>query len=265
MTGIRQLEDRQRAWQSFHAIAGATRTLAAAQSLRWSEAARRAETHLARCIALHRAYPDTRSLEGAPRVVVLAVGTDLGLCGPLNRAIAEQLAVVVNEREPALVLVVGARLRMLVDDDVVYLSAPTSFARIEVLATEIEALLGPQSEEHLVLVLASGVDRDGRPQVSTWDEPHPPQDSGATRPVAELVDPEQTARASATLMRHARLVAALARAVTSEAEARWRTMNRAHDAAGRRIAEQQRTLDSQRQELVTQEMLEVRQGHGRRK
>ena len=70
MTGIRQLEQRLQAWRGFAGIAGATRTLAAAQSLQWSEAARRAEAHLRRCVALQGAYPQPRPIDGAPTVTL---------------------------------------------------------------------------------------------------------------------------------------------------------------------------------------------------
>lgn len=265
MSTLRQLEDRLRAWQSFRGIAGATRTLAAAQAMHWAEVARRAEEHLGRCLALRDAYPEARPPAEAPRLLV-GLGSDLGLCGPFNRAVAQRLEV-----EPAgswlARAVVGERLRALMDGPVLALPAPTSFEQAQDLASQLELLLPHNGAMHtrLVVVLAAGVDPDGRPQVAVWDEPEParasPQPRTRARPGAvELVEPEHTAAMVASLTRHARLVAALARSAASETEARWRTMNRAHDAADRRIGEQEREIRKQRQELVTQEMLEARQG-----
>lgn len=262
MTSLRQLEDRLRAWQSFHGIAGATRTLAAAQTLHWTELVRRAEAHLARCLALRDAYAGARVPADAPCVLV-GLGSDLGLCGPFNRAVAQRF-VGERPRNPVARAMVGQRLRAHVDDDVLTLPAPTTFARVETLATELELLLPRAEPTRLVIVLAAGVEPDGRPCVAVWDEPDAAPTSAATPPappnVAELVDPEVTAAAVASLTRHARLVAALTRSAASETEARWRTMNRAFDAADRRIGEQQRELRKRRQELITQEMLEARQG-----
>ena len=260
MTSLRQLEDRLRAWQSFHGVAGATRTLAAAQTLHWTELVRRAEAHLARCLTLRDAYAEARVPAAAPCALV-GLGSDLGLCGPFNRAVAERF-MGERPRNPVARAVVGQRLRIHVDDDVLTLPAPTTFARVETLATELELLLTRAEPTRLVIVLAAGVEADGRPRVAVWDEPDAPP-SAATPPapnVAELVDPGVTAAAVASLTRHARLVAALTRSAASEAEARWRTMNRAYDAADRRIGEQQRELRKRRQELITQEMLEARQG-----
>lgn len=262
MTALRQLEERLRAWQSFRSIAGATRTLAAAQSMHWAEVVRRADAHLACCVALRDAYPGARPAADAPRLLV-GLGSDLGLCGPFNRAVAERLAA---EQARGFVAraVVGERLHAHVEGEVLALPAATSFEQAQNLATELELLLshGNPTDTRLVLVLAAGVDPDGRPQIVVWDEPEQTATTPTpvSEPVLELVEPEQTATVVASLTRHARLAAALARSVASETEARWRTMNRAHDAADRRIGEQEREIRKQRQELVTQEMLEARQG-----
>lgn len=262
MTSLRQLEDRLRAWQAFRGIAGATRTLAAARSLHWAEIVRRAETHLARCLALRDAYAGARVPADAPCLLV-GLGSDLGLCGPLNRAVAERFASE-RQRDPVARAVVGQRLQAHVDDGVLALPAPTSFARVQTLAAELELLLPRAETTRLVLVLAAGVEADGRPRVAVWDEPDATPSSAVTPPVhpnaVELVDPFVTTAVIASLTRHARMVAALARSATSETEARWRTMNRAYDAADRRIGEQERELRNRRQELVTQEMLEARRG-----
>jgi F0F1-type ATP synthase gamma subunit len=261
VTSLRQLEERLRAWQSFRGIAGATRTLAAAQALHWAELVRRADAHLARCLALCDAYPAARVPAHLPRMLV-ALGSDLGLCGPFNRAVGERLA---RERAGGFAgcVAVGERLRPHLGEGVLVLPAPTSFPRVQMLAAELEHLLpeAGRTRMRLVVVLVAGVEADGRPRVEVWDEAS--QTHGAATkqsPVAELVDPEATTAAVASLTRHARIVAALARSAASESEARWRTMNQAHDAADRRIGEQERELHRRRQELVTQEMLEARQG-----
>ncbi|MCA9712086.1 MAG: F0F1 ATP synthase subunit gamma, partial [Myxococcales bacterium] len=78
-------------------------------------AARRAEAHRARCLELRAAYPSARPRPGARRVV-LALGTDLGLCGPFNRVVAQRLAP--ERRTPgAMVVVIGSRLRVLAEGD----------------------------------------------------------------------------------------------------------------------------------------------------
>ncbi len=271
MTSLRQYEERLRAWQSFRDIAGATRTLAAAQSLHWAELVRRTEAHLARCLALRDAYPSAQVPRDAPRVLV-AVGSDLGLCGPFNRAVAERFA---SERARGSVarVAIGERLRAHMEADLLVLPAPTSFARVETLATTLEVLV-PESRStdvRLVFVLTAEVEPDGRPRVAAWDEPelgasgHAAGGASsaatlATEPAVELVEPETTAAMVASLTRHARVVAALTRSAASESEARWNTMNRAKEAADRRIGEQERELRRRRQEQVTQEMLEARQG-----
>lgn len=257
MSSLRQLEDRLRAWRSFRGIARATRTLAAAQSLHWNEIASRAEAHLRRCLEVHGAYPNAQPPADGPRVV-LAIGSDLGLCGPFNRSIAAHLPAVLQGA--ARHVVVGARLGLLLGDEVAALPSPSSFERVEALATELELLLEdlPPTTAQLELVLASGVEPDGRPQVEVLPEPRGGEH--APRSAVELSASDQAEPVVALTTRHARIVAALTRSAASETEARWRTMNRAHDAADRRIGEQERALRKQRQELVTQEMLEARQG-----
>lgn len=271
MTSLRQLEERLQAWRSFRGIAGATRTLAAAQSLHWAELVRHAEAHLAQCLALRDAYLGARVPADAPRILV-ALGSDLGLCGPFNRAVAERFA---SEQARGFVsrVAIGERLRPHVEPGVLVLPSPTSFARVETLATELEVLMPElrSTRVSLVFVLAAGVELDGRPRAAVWEEPEPgatgshanddpPSPPRASQPAVELVDPDTTAAVVASLTRHARVVAALTRSAASETEARWRTMNRAQEAADRRIGEQERDLRKRRQEQVTQEMLEARQG-----
>ena len=53
-------------------------TLAAAQTLHWTELVRHAEAHLARCLALRDAYAGARVSADAPCVLV-GLGSDLGL------------------------------------------------------------------------------------------------------------------------------------------------------------------------------------------
>lgn len=266
MTSLRELEAPLRAWRTFRDVARATRTLAAAQALRWADQLERTEAHAQRCVALARCYVAPPPAD-APRMVV-ALGTDLGLCGPLNRFVAEATAPLVAEGSVSMLVVVGARLAAALEDTHpnVELSAPTSFGAIESLAGRLDGLLlraGPAVSTRLVIVQAYAVDPDGTPETRVLDAPPvPPLDAGP-RPVVELSPVNESAPVAAALLRHARLTAALVRAAACECETRWRAMNRAFDAAERRIDEQERRIQSVRQELITQQMLEARQGRPR--
>jgi F0F1-type ATP synthase gamma subunit len=245
--------------------------------MHWAELVRQAERHLAWCEAVATSYPKLLEPPWAspdrprPRVV-LAIGTDLGLCGPLNRRVAERCTEA-GLREPPTVLaiVVGARLAQLEPlPEAVQLPAPTSFAATERRAAAIEDLIAQLPEPlalDLHIVLAGAVGNDAQPEIEI---------RRGTRPDLELNEDDQAwltrvsrleldevaaaARQARSLARHARILAALARAVSAENEARWRTMSRAYESAQRRIAEQERKLRRLRQELITQEMLEARQG-----
>ncbi|MFO7561492.1 MAG: F0F1 ATP synthase subunit gamma [Enhygromyxa sp.] len=269
MTNVRALESPLAAWRSFRDIARATQTLAAAQALQWSERSRRADEHLAWCEAVAAEYPLVLDSQ-RPRVV-LAVGSDLGLCGPLNRLLAERCAAEQLDAAPTILrIVVGARLATLEPfADAVELSAPSTLPAARKLATDIEGLIEQLPDPlqlDLTIVLAGAVEGDGQPRVEvrTSETPdlelQPAQQLWLDKTTQALaVDPPLAMQAH-QLARHARLVAALARAITSENEARWRTMGRAFESAQRKIAEQEQRLRKLRQELITQEMLEARQG-----
>lgn len=260
MTSVRRMEARLRAWRSFRGIARASRTLAAARALHWAEHARRVEHYLAWSTRLAAAYGFVRRPEADVRVC-LAIGTDVGLCGPLNAKLAEALRAS-NDGDDASLIVVGERLLIeLGAPEVPSFPAPTSFSAVEALAAELETLLQPWDpfECRLRIIVSEEVEADGHPRIGVWDESHsdpPPLPSGP----AELTPVREGRREAARLLRHARITAALVRGAMSEAEARWRTMARAHDAADRRITEQQRVIRKLRQESITQEMLEARLG-----
>ena len=272
MTSVRALEGPLAAWRSFRDIARATRTLAGAQALQWAERSRHAEAHLVWCAATAEALPVALPSRAGPRPrVVIALGSDLGLCGPLNRLLAAGCRAHELDAAPTVLrVIVGHRLASLEPLSApIVLPTPSSLAAVETLATELGGLLerlpDPDHVE-LVLVLAGAVEGDGHPRVDVWRglglvDPLAPADRvWLARAGAPLeLDPE-LAHAARALARHARLHAALCRALTSENEARWRTMGRAFESAQRRIAEQERRLRRLRQELITQEMLEARGG-----
>lgn len=263
MTSVRELEAPLKAWRSFRDIARATRTLSAAQAMHWVEQVERAERHLAACErTLSVLGPGSGA--GAPirARVVLAIGTDLGLCGPLNRRVADACAGL-GPGEPPNVrsVVVGSRLAALQPlPSASELAAPSSFEAIERLAAEIEAAWTQLPEpRELVIVLAGAIDADALPQVQVRRGHSPTPIEGAPKHVP-LVSRDSLLEQARALVLHARLVAALARGILSENEARWRTMSRAYEAANRRIDEQEVVLRKLRQEQITQEMLEARQG-----
>ena len=78
MTTIRALEARLRAWKSFRGIAHAARTLAAAQSLRWSARVTAAARHLAWCDALAKDLGPPPPAPRLPVLVGLSIGQGLG-------------------------------------------------------------------------------------------------------------------------------------------------------------------------------------------
>lgn len=269
MTSVRALESPLRAWRAFRDIARATRTLAAAQALQWAEQARHADAHLAWCDAAAAICP-IPEIELRPRVV-LVLGTDLGLCGPLNHRLAELCRTARLDAPPTILrVVVGARLATLTPlTDAVVLPAPSSLVAAQRLAAEIEDLIARLPDSltlDLNIVIADAVEADGSPCVALRTSASPDLELAAedrewvARPRAVLGRDHPLTTQAHTLARHARIVAALCRAVTSENEARLRTMSRAYESAQRRIAEQERKLRKLRQELITQEMLEARQG-----
>ncbi|MEZ4448858.1 MAG: F0F1 ATP synthase subunit gamma [Nannocystaceae bacterium] len=355
MTTVRRLEARLRAWRSFRGLAHAARSLAAAQSLRWSARAVQAAEHLGRARALVAGWSPPTEATRTP--VVLAVGTDLGLCGRLNRMVADALVVEVAAHASAepLVIAVGQRLRVELGErlaDAPILPAPSSIEAALALAGRLEQLLVEVAEPRsldLRIVLAGGTTPSGAPEIVTWggrevgrrsvdhgaessttgassdgrevgrekidrsadssttgassDEREVSRervdrgaassttggasagDAGAQdrralgvqeerpsrvgrRPVAPprralLTPPERVWGPAAALLLHARLVHAFAAAAASEADARLQTMSRAVDTSDRRIDEHERLLRKDRQESITQEMLEVLGGRRR--
>lgn len=265
MTTIRALEARLRAWKSFRGIAHAARTLAAAQSLRWSARVAAAARHLAWCDALAE---DLGPPPPAPRLPVLVgLGTDLGLCGRLNRLVADAFVAEHRARAPALAVVVGQRLHGELHGahDLLAFPAPTSIAAVQALAGRLERVLrplGPASALDLTLVVASRTLASGTPVIDTWVLPPPLDGDGAIAaalagPRLGLTPPERLVDPAAGLLVHARLVHALCVAQASEAAARLQTMSRAVEQSERRIGEQEREVRKVHQETTTQEMLEV--------
>jgi F-type H+-transporting ATPase subunit gamma len=269
MTSLRALEGPLRAWRSFRDVARATRTLAAARVLQWTEQAHRADDHLAWCEAVAAEYPLALPEPGPRPRVVVVFGTDLGLCGPLNRRLAERCEEAELDADPTVLrVVVGSRLAALAPlSGAVELRAPSSLPAARRLAAEIEDLLARLPEPHtleLSILLAAGVEGDGTPRLELRTsarldvELDAREHEWVSRRRPGLGEPEAFAFEAHALARHARLVAAACRASTSENEARWRTMSRAYESAQGRIAEQERKLRKLRQELITQEMLEQR-------
>ena len=275
MSSLARMRIRLRAWTSFSGIARATRTLAAAQVLQWSEHVRRIGDHARWCTALARAWQCPAPDPDAP-LVVLAIGTDLGLCGSLNNRVAAHVAPLLERA--SVTLVVGSRLA----DELAWPAAavfttPTSFAAIEQTGGEIAALLGDVAPTRirLSIVVTSRVEPDGAPVVTELgsgdddnDDPNGDDDNEDRGPTldpraAALSPSEDGRRRAASLVLHARIVAALARGARSEAEARLRVMTRAHDAAERRIERESRRLRNLHRESITQDMLETRRGRGR--
>jgi ATP synthase len=259
MTSVRELEQPLKAWRSFRDIARATRTRSAVQAMHWVEQVGRAEQHLRVC------ERELSALGPGPHEpirarVVLAIGTDLGLCGALNHRVAEACAGLAAH-PTVLSVVVGSRLAALEPlPEAIELSAPSSFEAIELLAVEIEDAWEQVPEpRELVIVLAGAISGEALPEVEIRSGQPPTPHEGA-RVHAALVTAASLLVQARALVRHARLVAALARGILSENEARWRTMSRAYEAADRRIDEQEGVLRRLRQEQITQEMLEARQG-----
>ena len=262
MTSLRRLEARLNAWTSFRGVARATRSLAAAQTLRWVEHVADVERFVSNTGQLCARYGVQSLPPGRPRVV-LAIGTDVGLCGPLNARVAAAAKPVWTD-DAIIRIMVGRRLEPLLPElEASVLPAPSSFAAVQTLAAQIRTLLEPLPPRQSILhiVVAHGVEPDGTPVVRCLDRSDTvPQPGSQPRLGVELSSVDLARQTAASLHRYARIVQALTRGAASETEARWRTMNRAHDAADRRINEQERVLRSLRQELITQEMLEARSG-----
>jgi len=261
VTSARRMELRLNAWRSFRGIARASRTLAATQALHWAEHLRRVAIHESWCVRLASRFSGSST---GPGRVTVAIGTDLGLCGPLNARVADAvraLSVGSSERW----VLVGERLANELHfepprEHALQLPVPSSFAAVEATAAELGILSGVDpTTTQLRIVLASSVEQDGAPCTSVWNAA-PSHDHSHELLRGTALTPDDALRDEATrLLWHARLCHALTRAATSEAEARLRAMSRAHDASDRKIGEQERELRKLRQESITQEMLEIRQ------
>jgi F0F1-type ATP synthase gamma subunit len=266
MTSLSRLESRLVAWTNFRDVTQASKTFAAMRSRRWLALLAHAERYLALCSDLAAYYVEARD-SGPRRTVVLAIGTDLGMCGALNA----RVAAAAGERWQAADLrgAVGLRLASDLPEPHFLLPAPSSFEALEATAARIAALAAPTTAAavDLEIVLANAVGPDGSIVAGPLIERQSPA-TNAESAIADLTPPTVARETALALQLHARLVAALTRAAASESEARWRTMHRAHEAADRRIAERRQELRKVRSERLTQEMLEARQGaagHNRRR
>jgi len=268
----RSLGARLQAWRSFRDIAHATRSVAAAQARRWNAAEVEARRHLTWLEALHGRVDPAAPPPGAR--VLLALGTDLGLCGRLNHLVADAVAAARRELRPQAAIVVGARLgdRALgpsaEDEAVLRDTTPSSFAALEDLAERIEVFVGARRAPMPDLVVVRGrlhpTEGFLEAVVEAGDPVDLPDLPAARRAVsgeaASLVPPERLRDVAGQLRFHARVVHAIATAAAVEADVRLQTMTQAHDAAERRIAEQELELRKAEQERITQEMLEVLAG-----
>ncbi|PRP94859.1 F0F1 ATP synthase subunit gamma [Enhygromyxa salina] len=267
MTRHRALAQRLAAWRSFRGIARAARTLAAAQGQRWSAHAEQAARHLAWTRGLIEHF-EVSTPEHAARGV-LVIGTDLGLCGRLNAALAAQLRASALVDEGALI-VVGARLLDELRDvePVFSLPAPASLEAIEQLSSRIATALetaARTAELQLSILLSATTTNDGYPILEIWREGPELSELARVRrslapPIVDLSPPELARESVASLHLRARIAHALCVAAASEAAARLFTMSRAYEASDRSIRQQQLDLRKLEQEEITQDMLEVRGG-----
>ncbi|MCA8923473.1 MAG: F0F1 ATP synthase subunit gamma [Planctomycetes bacterium] len=259
MSSERALESRLRAWRGFRDIAHATSSLAASMVVRWTTHEARARGHLAQTQRLASAFPPAEPDPHGPSVLV-AFGTDLGLCGRLNQSVAERLLEVAQAEPPTLCVVVGHRLADALQDELPCQreGAPSSIEAVLDLADRVEAEVARLGAARPARLGCLRIDAAAREPLLDWGAP-PPAATGA--PPARLWEPSQPAPGVAEdLRRHARLVAAACAALLGEARLRQATMRRAQDTAERRIQEHERSLNRARQERITQEMLEVRAG-----
>ncbi len=272
MTSPRELETRLDAWRGFRDVAHATRSLAAAQVLRWTHHAREAGRHLAWVAALHGRARDLDERRAGPPVV-LALGTDLGLCGRLNQTVADEVRGLVISERPALLIACGVRLVDLLGDvdlgvDVIAEPTPSSIEAAAELADRVEAevvaVSGPFAPR-LTIVGIDDASPAGTPIARARNAP-PHEELDEAQSVASRLDGRQAmlltesvrlANDATSLLIHARVAHAVCLAARVEASVRLQTMTRAHEAAEDRITEQERDLRKARQETITQEMLEV--------
>ncbi|MCA9690680.1 MAG: F0F1 ATP synthase subunit gamma [Myxococcales bacterium] len=256
MSTLRQREARLAAWRSFYGIAHATRLYALGQSARWAEHLATAGRYLDACAAL-RGRAGAQAEVGAA-TVALAVGTDLGLCGRLNREVAAALERRRDADPPAFEVLVGRRLAQRLDrDEETALPTPATFAAAEGLAARIEAMIDARvgGPWRLVVVVTHRLSVEGVPIVALLERA--PDPGAPAEPVRTLGAVGAFLAGADAMVRHARILHALCLSAAREAEARLFRMTRAEDASARSIAQQRQALGRLRQELVTQEMLEV--------
>lgn len=271
-SGLRALQSRHEAWRSFRDIAQATRSLAATRRARWAAHAERAGEHLVWAHALAELLPE---VELARPLVLCGIGSDLGFCGRLNHLVAEELERAWVELRPLWTLAVGRRLHEALPAPLAAAChlepAPASPAAVLELAERLELELGAigSGDAHLIVVAAAHQE-GGVPEVER--EGALP---AALRPALERIqagipaerqllgDLQQGGAQVRSLRRHARLAFTFCRAQAVESALRWAVMNRAHEGAERRLAEQEVLLRRLRQEQITQEMLDVLGGRAR--
>lgn len=275
MTTHRALGQRLAAWRSFRGIARAARTLAAAQGLRWSTQAKQAARQLAWTSALIEHF-EPRTPESSPVAArgVLAIGTDLGLCGRLNAALADTLRGSPLLEDHALI-VAGIRLVDELRDvePVISLPAPASIEAVESLSSRIATTLeaaASATDLDLKILLCASTTNDGHPIPEIWSGrgdqagPELPERAQIRRslapPIVDLCAPERARSSVAALHLRARIAHALCVAAASEAATRLFTMSRAYEASDRSIRQQELALRKLEQEAITQDMLEVRSG-----
>lgn len=268
MSGARALEARVRAWRTFREVAHATRSLAAAQALRWAAAREHAVRHGLRARDLARRIGRRRGDPAAP-CLLLALGTDLGLCGRLNVAVAARVRDVARELSVAQAVVVGVRLGDLVAGELGArtVTTPTTVEGAVSLADELAAAaLEAPARAPLVIVSAVETTPAGAPRVRVAREEgqrRALEEASALRRSAVLGRPRAHAPWAERADLQARVAEALLTASLVEAQVRLATTTRAHEVAERRVTEQERALAKARQEGVTQELLEVLAGRSR--
>ena len=274
MSTRRAREERLKAWRSFRGIAKSARTLAAIQVMTWSGRVRQVARHLAWAQAL--ADHVGLSTSGSRRVG-LAIGTDMGLCGRLNTALAEALAQSTVATRP--LIIVGLRLADEIEQltSEVVMQAAASLEAVETRSAEIAAsfeAIAPAQELVLAIVLAASTSGDGGPVIEIWEDSSAKDSVSAPEfaaaqaalhwPSVDYGDANESRETIARMYLRARIAHALCVAAASESSARLFTMSRAFDASERSIAHQAMDLRKLSQETTTQEMLEVRRASGRR-
>lgn len=250
-------------------MAHAARALASAQVLRWSAHAVQAAQHLAWTAALAERAREPASARPRPSVL-LALGTDLGLCGRLNQVVADRTLTEIQTSRPTVIVAVGVRLADLLGEFPALITepAPSSQEAAAQLAQRVETqarALSRDSCARLLVVGALETTSDGMPRVTvSGAAPESPELTAVRQTLtpnpARLGEPTLTASEATSLLVHARTAHAVCLAAKTEASVRLASMVRAHESADQRIGEQERALRKARQERITQEMLEVLSG-----